>query len=578
MKILILINMGLIYLKRKCIRWLLFLTICFGLAIVLEGKTDIQNSRWISNYEQICQTDYTRMNYCDGYYYYQSSADHFYLYKSDEEGKEQECLTEQVPKEIYIKDDWIYFTNVSDKQTLYKIQTDGSEMEQILKEQIDRFIFIGDKIYYLSKEDGYLYSWQEGTESKLLYQGDCRWLGTDGRIPYVSVCETEGKDKNFFVISLDENGNLQSKINGFKMIPTEGYLYDVDDKSIITISTETGKATKLAEIPDRAEYESVIDFALWKGDIYVLCYQWEESYVIYQYKTSENKLEILYFQPIEDNDFHCREFEDFHIKNGKIFMKELAAEGKGELWYCLDITSREKRVFEDMEPFGNITIPLNEDVFCGAAEGSIVYLAQDYVYDKTIEDKESNLIKTNIVVPQMNENIAAYQEINRKILNEAESFYREQTEFAEYIKNAAVEWENESCGHWRYVYIYADDDYVSIVYYKFIGRNGLDDIKENHYEVRLYSAKTGEEIGIEDLFCVDFDKALLRFSFAIRKTGLGIRMFDDDLEVLERHNSDYMKSNYILTEDGIDVFFVEKTRTAVFHYIIDYEELYDIIK
>lgn len=46
----------------------------------------------------ICQTDYTRMNYKDGYYYYQSSADHFYLYKSD--GKRSECLAEQVPKDI----------------------------------------------------------------------------------------------------------------------------------------------------------------------------------------------------------------------------------------------------------------------------------------------------------------------------------------------------------------------------------------------------------------------------------------------------------------------------------------------
>lgn len=54
-------------------------------------------------------------------------------------------------------------------------------------------------------------------------------------------------------------------------------------------------------------------------------------------------------------------------------------------------------------------------------------------------------------------------------------------------------------------------------------------------------------------------------------------MFDDDLEVLERHNSDYMKSNYILTEDGIDVFFVERTGTAVFHYIISYKELNDIL-
>lgn len=566
-----------ICLKRKRIRWLCCFIICFGLAIIFTGKAHIEKSKRTSGYAQICQTDYTRMNYSDGYYYYQSSADHFYLYKSDEDGKEKKCLVEQVPKEIYIKDDWVYFTNVSDKQTLYRIHTDGGEMEQVLNEQIDRFIFIGDKIYYLLQEEGNLYSWQEGAESKLIYQGDCRWLGTDGKIPYISVCETDGEEQNYFVVSVNENGDVRLKTDGFKMIPKEGYLYDIDDRRIIKISVETGEVTELAEIPDRTEYETVIDFALWKGDIYVLSYQLEKSYVIYQYKTSENKLEILYVQTYDDYDFHGKGFEDFHIKNGKIFMKEFAEEGKGELWCCLDITSREKTVFEDMEVFSNVTTPLNDDVFCGATQESVMYLAQDYVYDRTIEDNEGNLIKTNIVVPQMNENIAACQEINRKIRNEAENFYKEQLEFAEYIKDAAVEWENESCGCWKYIYAYADADYVSIVYWEFLGKNGLDDIKEDHYEVRLYSARTGEEISIEDLFCVDFGQALLRFSFAIRKTGLGIRMFDDDLEVLERHNSGYVASNYVLTKEGIDVFFVEKTRTAVFHYIINYRELDDIL-
>ena len=68
------------------------------------------------------------MNYRDRYYYYQSSTDHFYLYKSD--GKRNECLAKQVPKEIYPNNDWIYFTNASDGQTLYKICTDGTGMKQ----------------------------------------------------------------------------------------------------------------------------------------------------------------------------------------------------------------------------------------------------------------------------------------------------------------------------------------------------------------------------------------------------------------------------------------------------------------
>lgn len=127
---------------------------------------------------QICQTDYTKMNYRDGYYYYPSSADHFYLYKSD--GKRNECLAKQVPKEIYPNNNWIYFINASDGQTLYKICTDGTGMKQVLDQEIDRFIFLEDEVYYISGVDGYLYSWQEETGSKLLYQGNCRWTNTDG--------------------------------------------------------------------------------------------------------------------------------------------------------------------------------------------------------------------------------------------------------------------------------------------------------------------------------------------------------------------------------------------------------------
>lgn len=123
------------------------------------------------------------MNYRDRYYYYPSSADHFYLYKSD--GKRNECLAKQVPKEIYPNNDWIYFTNASDGQTLYKICTDGTGMKQVLDQKIDRFILLEDEVYYISEVDGYLYSWQEETGSKLLYQGNCRWINTDGKLLYI---------------------------------------------------------------------------------------------------------------------------------------------------------------------------------------------------------------------------------------------------------------------------------------------------------------------------------------------------------------------------------------------------------
>lgn len=51
--------------------------------------------------------------------------------------------------------------------------------------------------------------------------------------------------------------------------------------------------------------------------------------------------------------------------------------------------------------------------------------------------------------------------------------------------------------------------------------------------------------------------------------------------MLERHNSDNpsYRSYYLLTERGIDVFFIEIPRTKVTtHFIIAYDEFEDILK
>lgn len=407
----------------------------------------------------------------------------------------------------------------------------------------------------------------------------CIWLSTDGKLLYITIKEQAGDDEKYIIVSIDNNGEILSRfdINESKVIPTEQFLYYMKGKSIYCLSLESGEEIKFAEIPVESEYESVVDFGMWKDEFYLLCYRPGEAYVIYQYKVSLQEWEILYFQQLEDSDWIYKRFsDDFHIQNGKIFLKEWVSEGKGELWHQIDIRSDEKIIFENMEPFDGITVQ-TEDIFSGITEKSKSYLKQDYVLDEVTEDEDGNLIKTNIILPQMNEKILAYQEINHKIQKDAEDFYKEQIEFAEYIKDASDEWENESHGYWNYVYVYADSDYVSIVYWKFIGRNGLSDIKTDQYEVRLYSSITGEEIDIEDLFFTDKEEVLLRFSYAIRKTECGLRFFQDDVEMLKRHGSDYKKSYYLLTEEGIDIFFVESVRTNIINFILDYEELEDIL-
>lgn len=563
--------------KRILISGVGIFIICFVVGMLLMGKHgEIQNKVYDNG--QSNQTSYTKINYQDGYYYFPSSADHFYLYKFNETGTKMECLAKQVPKEVYAAGEWIYFTNVSDGQTLYRVHVDGSGMEQVMQMEISRFVMMDDGVYYLAESDGCIYEWREGTGSRLLYEGNCRWLSTDGKILYILVEEKEEGDT---AILMDKRGNILSQYDGCRgrILSMEQCLYYVENRDLICISSENGKRRKMTEIPFEMEYEDVIDYGICEEVIYVLCYQPEETYVIYQYDMTEDIWRTLYKQPLEDSDWMYMGFDDFQIVGKKIFIKEFSEEGKGELWFWIDIDMGEKGTFEDMEPLKIISTS-NDDVLCQAVPESLSYLDEDYVFEKSLEDGEGNIINFDMVMPHVNENIKAYHEINQKIQKDAEEFYNEQMEFSEYIKDAADEWENESAGCWKYVYAYADADYVSIVYWKFIGRNGLNDVKCDKYEARLYSSSTGEELEVTDLFTANQEEVLLRFSYAIRKTKSGLRLFYDDFEMLERHDLDdpSRKSYYLLTGEGIDVFFVERVRTKVNHYIIKYDELQDILR
>lgn len=63
----------------------------------------------------------------------------------------------------------VFFTNMSDGQTLYRINTDGSKLEQVLKHRINRMVPVNESFYYISAEDGYIYSWSEEQGTNLLY-------------------------------------------------------------------------------------------------------------------------------------------------------------------------------------------------------------------------------------------------------------------------------------------------------------------------------------------------------------------------------------------------------------------------
>jgi len=540
-------------------------------------------------YSQICQTDYTCFVYQDGYYYFQSAADHLYLYRADEQGENRECLAKQIPRELYVVGDWVYFTNLSAGGTLYRIGKEGGEPEEIFPQRIKRFLPLGEILYCLT-EEGSLYSWGEGRGAELLYDGDSPWLTTDGTFLYLPIPMREGESSRTIV--LDTEGRIAARFDGFLtgMIPDRGNMYYLEpsnnDYYIMRSSIEDGKTEEMAKVP-RAISKQIWDCGFVKEGNYLYVVCWDSSshpretvLNIYRYDLQKKEWEQSYSKQISDLYLSWAwKASNISIANGSLFYKlpcigpdGICEDGKGELWYRTGLGDWEEELFEDMEP---VQVRDAYSILHSADKERSAYQADDCVYQDEKEADDGKITKLDIVLPQFNDRIPAYEEINRHILDDAERFYRELSESAEYNGDTAQEpWEWFS-GDWRYLYAYADDHYVSVLYWDCAAYEQYDmsEVIHKRYVTRLYSAQTGEELEIEDLFTVSEEELMIRFAYTVRKSFSGMYFLRDDFSMLDNC---FYRRYYLLTETGIDVILVENLVTKEYHFEISYEELEDI--
>ena len=540
-------------------------------------------------YSQICQTDYTCFVYKDGFYYFQSASDHLYLYRADELGEKKECLARQIPKELYVVGDWVYFTNLSAGETLYRVGRNGGEPEEVFSQQINRFIPLGEVLYCLTKE-GILYSWAEGQGAKLLYEGDCQWLNTDGTFLYLPMREGE----NVYTKALDMEGNVVAQNDVFLigMIPDKGNMYypEYSDSGYYLMHSmiEDGKTEKITEVPC-SEYEWLQGYVK-EGNCFYLFYckegsgenRGESILNIYRYDMMENEWKHCYTKQISDLNFSLiyQKATNINIVNGYLFYKRPCAEaeaawmdGKGELWYKIGIRDWKEELFENMEP---VQVGDAYSILHDGKKDRSLYQSDDFVYRAEIENKEGHIAEVDIVLPQFNDCVPAYEIINEHIHADAESFCRKLLEAVEDGGDTIQGHVNQFLGQWNYMYVYADEHYISVLYWDCISydQEGMSENLYKQYVTKLYSAQTGEELDIEDLFTVSGDELMIRLAYMIRKTFYGMRILPDDFSLLDK---DYPRRYYILTDTGIDVILVENLVTKEQHFEISYEDLADVL-
>lgn len=558
-------------------------------ASVRETDAAVILDKDVSEEPYISPLDQTTIAYKDGFYYYRSAVYYDYLYRCDENGANQECVTEQVPWELYAVGEWIYFTNWSQELRLCRIKTDGSRLEVVCDEEIIRFFPIGNVFYCLvrgeSGEDK-VFSCTEDGEMQILYEGKCTWVNTDGKNLYLEAFMKNSEQS--YTIVTDVDGNIKKKYDRYfsRMIPTEEYLYYSSDEwekknkryrlEIVRLNQETGEENRY-EVPRISEKREEFHYTVKDGKLYILCY-----------KKYEKPLKYGIFQCKADTKLHTERFvkggiageftlydkvEQIHFLNGNCFFKMYVDDGRGSLWHIWDCSSEKPDIFEEMQ--ASVLVDTSWDggfLYDGYRNG---YLEEDITYEEKLEGDRGIGMDTDIVLPKISDAVSAAETINQKIKEDAEQFYAEQLEFY----NTVEEWEERTICSFKCDYAYADESYVSIIYRKKLGTTSC--YFSQDYVARIYSSKTGEELQIEELFDADWEKVVERMTFLMRKTERSYGLFDEytfsfendyRFEIVDR------RQYYCLNDFGIDVLFVEDMRTfKEDHFVISYDELRDYL-
>lgn len=162
-----------------------------GTPKVIKWWIEENGDSWANSY-------ITTICYDNGYYYYASELDHFYLYRAREDGSDPQRLAKVHPGSLCVQDGKIYFINLSDGQSVCRMNTDGTGMEKLC-EMGQKLQVGGEYVYFCSTyekefdqsglvtsepaehKDNFLYLMKkDGTDRKLIATDIFQYLLSDG--------------------------------------------------------------------------------------------------------------------------------------------------------------------------------------------------------------------------------------------------------------------------------------------------------------------------------------------------------------------------------------------------------------
>lgn len=575
-----------------------------------EEEQKIVDSTWANTHR-------SRIAYMDGYYYYSSQLDHYYLYRVKEDGSEPQCMAKIHPGSICTQDGYIYFINQSDGHGIYRIKADGTGMEKLCEDghnlQVSEdYLFFCSSAYEETLEttgiivegqkNGGLYRMKkDGSERKLIAEDVWDYLLSDGYsqetqnmdVIYYSKTEENGMT----VYKMDINGQEEEELCRFEvqgnLAVFGGHLYCIgefyDDREKLTrICLESGETSSFV-IP---EYK---DCCIYKGYFYGLCgeKEGEEQQRLWIYRMNLRDLgnkssEMLYEDRIACESWHEGIMSDLYTTEKGVFFRRFVSEEKGCLWFQLT-EDEDVQEFEDRETipavlsakkvdYGELlSVKLVLKDMC--TEGYEIYLSDSLKYKEYFSvDKDGEPANCFwISLPQFNSSVAGYQKINLYFQNLYKEALKERDAFSQSLDQK--EPQNTYNYQWflnGFHYIYIGEKYITVE--QNMGGYPGGGIHNDTFSAWItFDRESGDWISLEEILGMTSQEAAARLTGAVYKYMERERWSSFFLREGNLLTNEFDPENFLLFSDGVGIYYpryaIECGAAGDFLFIVPWEDL-----
>lgn len=563
---------------------------------------------WLEEYSVPCANwRESRICYADGYYYYVSQIDHYYLYRCKEDGSAPQCLARAHAGGICVQGNEVFFINQTDGYGIYRVKSDGTGLTKLC-DSGNRLQISAEYVYFcdtyhaeydtrglVTEEpsefvDDFLYRMKKDGSEKVLIAADVRQFvlydGYSQNVRYAGriYCCRWVKDATV-VSQMDFDGNNEKELCAVKcrgnILVYGDEIFgagDWDDEGVKVsqVSLLSGE-TRSFLVPN------FLDCCIYNGKFYALCVQEADEIhhvAIGRFDYDVGGGDIVYGYDDSPENSNAWAMSDLFATGHGVFFRQYVSENEGCQWFRLtDDKEAERWEEQDQIPktlparyieYGEMNSVMS---VLESTEGYETYLSDDLVYEADHIVGENGEGHYEIALPQFNSRIPGYKKINQYFKHAYQEALIDKEDFFQMLDG-----ETGGFSYFQmtgYGYVYIDESYITVAKYRGGYSGGIRSWTVQ--EPVTFDRLTGETVSMEALLGMTWQEASARLTASAYKwlEGKGNSWFF--LRDENKLAKEFDLEKFFLFPEGIGIYYeryaIDCGAAGDYLFVVPWEEL-----